>query len=627
MGTSTSKASPLAPTFERMATWDLKASRNLLQTYKDKDMDFGLDSQGLADLVGGDKQWAERIIDAFRSHTGIINALAFICGACLVSSGPALEKAGMIFDALDFDSTEQISMDEMTISLLCCARGFCVMAGVGTIPSDEELETVTLQAYRDLNKGSSQSITKAEFTKWILEFANGTGAPITREVTLQSALEQFRVTSATERVEEKEENNIFSPPQKTNEAPDAQLHDPADDLLLDDPLQQEVVDGLTPENAGELLADQEHAFIDENTDLPEPVAPEIDAKLAGDQEHAFIDESADLPEPAEAAFVATDVDEQTPNGNESTAVKAELQDTSLIGNNDQVNENAFVAQSDDLVGELGDSHADTTSAGELEQGTVNETFDRRIEATDYVGVTLETESDYPTFVGDGDEQHEGASTQDQTGNLAVEAALETGTTEAETQQDNESNNTNLEAQKAEPIAASLEVAVEEAPPEPTPEDLLYEQDDFAQDTDAGADVIDVSSLGENAEDAQHTEYTERTTQSLEAPAELPEAVTTERESEVINAQDVVDNGSQEPVDYAQAGEEDSTVVADPTGESPRTDLNAFDTFDHQDPRFDGSSGLPPPEPQGLLGDSAAPAVDTAPEEAELSAEALNAPAK
>ncbi|RLN91426.1 hypothetical protein BBJ28_00021226, partial [Nothophytophthora sp. Chile5] len=99
----------------------------------------------------------------------------------------------VIFDALDFDGTEQISMDEMTIAFLCCVRGFCVMAGVGSVPSDEELETVTLQAYRDLNKGSTQSISKSEFTKWVLEFAGGTKAAPNREVTLQNALEQFRV--------------------------------------------------------------------------------------------------------------------------------------------------------------------------------------------------------------------------------------------------------------------------------------------------------------------------------------------------------------------------------------------------------------------------------------------------
>jgi hypothetical protein len=53
---------------------DLKSSRRLLQDYKDKDLDFGLDAQALAELLGGDKDWAESIIDAFRSPTGMYAA-------------------------------------------------------------------------------------------------------------------------------------------------------------------------------------------------------------------------------------------------------------------------------------------------------------------------------------------------------------------------------------------------------------------------------------------------------------------------------------------------------------------------------------------------------------------------
>ncbi|KAG1688631.1 hypothetical protein DVH05_003556 [Phytophthora capsici] len=268
MGTSPSKTSPLAPTFERMATWDLKASRGLLQTYKEKDMDFGLDSQGLAELLGGDKDWAENIVDAFRSTSGIINALAFISGACLVSSGSALDKAEMIFDGLDFDGTEQISMDEMTIAFLCCARGFCVMSGVGTVPSDEELESVTLQAYRDLNKGPTQSITKAEFTQWVLEFASGTGAPITREVTLENVVEQFRVVPKDdEKDDEKDDNKLFSPPLETYKAHKADQPESHDDGLASDPTestsQVEHPEPLEPELAEMSYDKEEEAGQDE----------------------------------------------------------------------------------------------------------------------------------------------------------------------------------------------------------------------------------------------------------------------------------------------------------------------------------------------------------------------------
>ncbi|KAJ0409823.1 hypothetical protein P43SY_005717 [Pythium insidiosum] len=154
---------------------DAKAARRLLSDYKEKDLDFGLDAQGLSELVAGDKEWAQAIIDAFGCPNGIINALAFICGAVLVCSGPALEKAELIFDALDFDMTEQITMDEMVER---------------NIPSDEELESITLQAYRELSKAAGQSITKNEFTKWVLRFIN-TAPTAQGEASIQDMLIQF----------------------------------------------------------------------------------------------------------------------------------------------------------------------------------------------------------------------------------------------------------------------------------------------------------------------------------------------------------------------------------------------------------------------------------------------------
>ncbi|KAJ0390559.1 hypothetical protein P43SY_010954 [Pythium insidiosum] len=147
----------------------------MLSDYKEKDLDFGLDAQGLGELVAGDKEWAQAIIDAFGCPNGIINALAFICGAVLVCSGPALEKAELIFDALDFDMTEQITMDEMVER---------------NIPSDEELESITLQAYRELSKSAGQSITKNEFTKWVLRFIN-TAPTAQGEASIQDMLIQF----------------------------------------------------------------------------------------------------------------------------------------------------------------------------------------------------------------------------------------------------------------------------------------------------------------------------------------------------------------------------------------------------------------------------------------------------
>ncbi len=52
-------------------TGDVKHARYLLDDYKAKDLDFGLDAQSLAEIVSGDIAWAESIIDAFGGTNGM----------------------------------------------------------------------------------------------------------------------------------------------------------------------------------------------------------------------------------------------------------------------------------------------------------------------------------------------------------------------------------------------------------------------------------------------------------------------------------------------------------------------------------------------------------------------------
>lgn len=62
-----------------LAVGDLKAARRLLQDYKDKDLDFGLDTQAMGELIQGDTEWAETIISAFGSTNGM-----YVCASIAV---------------------------------------------------------------------------------------------------------------------------------------------------------------------------------------------------------------------------------------------------------------------------------------------------------------------------------------------------------------------------------------------------------------------------------------------------------------------------------------------------------------------------------------------------------------
>lgn len=43
----------------------------MLQDYKDKDLDFGLDVRGLGELLAGEKDWAREVVDAFGGTNGM----------------------------------------------------------------------------------------------------------------------------------------------------------------------------------------------------------------------------------------------------------------------------------------------------------------------------------------------------------------------------------------------------------------------------------------------------------------------------------------------------------------------------------------------------------------------------
>ena len=122
-------------------------ARDLLQTYKDLDLDFGLDPATLPQLLKGDTDWAALVIQSFESgNGGVINALSFITGVAFCAKTTPLECAELLFDAFDFDETQLISFDEMVIALISAARGVVVVTGQGQEPEDSVIESMVADA-------------------------------------------------------------------------------------------------------------------------------------------------------------------------------------------------------------------------------------------------------------------------------------------------------------------------------------------------------------------------------------------------------------------------------------------------------------------------------------------------
>lgn len=173
------------------------------------------------------------------------------------------------------------------------------MAGVGSVPSDEVLESITLQAYRDFNKSSAQSITKSEFTGWIVTFASGpriSDGGRTKEVSLQAAMEQFGVVSAPVSSTADENNHetyedhvgtnveqptVFSHIQDTHdvEASDAYSHDveqfDASDVRQHHSIAEETVGDDYEDEQYESSKNHNDALADEYELKAEAVSPEL----------------------------------------------------------------------------------------------------------------------------------------------------------------------------------------------------------------------------------------------------------------------------------------------------------------------------------------------------------------
>lgn len=197
---------------------------------------------------------------------------------------------------------------------------------MGVVPCDDDLESVTLRAYRELNKSSTQSISKAEFTKWVLRFASagsGSGGDMSRagsEVMIQSALEQFGVVSAPKESSPAHEDELKGASEAgadNNElAPDQGENDQQMDAELRDDESSAVDASYQAHGDNEANADEEKNYFTEAASAAEleasleketVVASELEAQL---EEATYADKAAPDHEQSFEAPPIASTDEQ-----------------------------------------------------------------------------------------------------------------------------------------------------------------------------------------------------------------------------------------------------------------------------------------------------------------------------
>ena len=116
MGAGTSATS--SP-FDVFSEWPKEKIEQVIDEYKQKDYDFGIDAATTSMLLGVDLQVSKDIISKMsRSDTGIINALSLISGIIIMSNpieNP--ERFKLVFDVFDFAESMAILQAGVRIGL------------------------------------------------------------------------------------------------------------------------------------------------------------------------------------------------------------------------------------------------------------------------------------------------------------------------------------------------------------------------------------------------------------------------------------------------------------------------------------------------------------------------------
>ena len=226
-------------------------TEELVRSYKERDLDFGIDLPTIEGLTGLDRDQCIQLVESLAKNDPrerkLVNALALLAGACIAGEADGISAASRIFDIFDFDARGQISRDELTILLLCSLRAANAIQGLQDEPDDDATEIISDAAFDQAipPQGNPDVISKKEFLAWasralrgietaeqfVAAFSCGITPGIDNEETdLAAAKLQARIRGRNERL------NPTAPPTKTAEEPSPEEPSPEEptDALPED---------------------------------------------------------------------------------------------------------------------------------------------------------------------------------------------------------------------------------------------------------------------------------------------------------------------------------------------------------------------------------------------------------
>ena len=145
MGAEISSNEQHAKTLDKYRELPVASIKKIVQRYKDKDCEFGLDKPALLDFMEDavTPEEADSILQTFDRGAGMINALEFLTAITLVCEGERELKAGTVFDCFDFNNNGSITYDEMTILVLCFLRAIGIATGMNGEAVEDLIEKET----------------------------------------------------------------------------------------------------------------------------------------------------------------------------------------------------------------------------------------------------------------------------------------------------------------------------------------------------------------------------------------------------------------------------------------------------------------------------------------------------
>lgn len=81
-----------------------------------------------------------------------------------------VNRAGTIYSLFDFNGTDLLTKDEVTIMILCILASFgCILHRQNEVPNDTVVMRYTETIYDDLSRARGSQISNEHFCQWVSE--------------------------------------------------------------------------------------------------------------------------------------------------------------------------------------------------------------------------------------------------------------------------------------------------------------------------------------------------------------------------------------------------------------------------------------------------------------------------